>query len=285
MHLNRTKIIPNLKLRIKPTNTNKNRNLRQKRRKYNIETKSKEHQVEGKFIRHIKRISIKESSVIDKQNYDNRKYKSLIKWKNLFLNQPAFILGNGLSISKQSLNLLDDYFTIGINRIFYIYEPTILFWQDRELWKSNQENILKSKSIRVCRDLSDPRKMFINFKLEPNEWKFKRKTDILYGRGNSGAIAVQFAIALGCNSIILIGMDCKYGKNGETDFYGKNKDHRSYTLKMCNAAMKWLKEKCPVPIYNCGNIDLWPKWKLKDVIEELKPEKYNRNYFKKLFSK
>jgi len=42
---------------------------------------------------------------------------------------PVFLLGNGPGVTKRNLSLLDDYFTIGINRIFYIYEPTILFWQ------------------------------------------------------------------------------------------------------------------------------------------------------------
>jgi len=235
----------------------------------------------------IKRKDRKRSIKIKNHSYDNRKYLPLSKWKNKLKDVPAFILGNAPSISDQPLSLLNSYFTIGVNRIFYIYEPTVLFWQDRELWRSNQHNLLVSKSIRVCRDFSDPRRMFLNFKLGHYPFRFSMNPEKLYGRGNSGIIAVQFAVALGCRHIVLLGTDCKYGSNKKTDFYGKNKDHKSYTLKMCNKSMKWLKDHPPegVKIYNCSKNDLWPERKLADVIKEIRPEKFDKKYFHKIFAK
>jgi hypothetical protein len=225
----------------------------------------------------------KSSPKITRSNYDSRKYKSLSKWKNLFEGQPVFILGNSPSIGKQDLSLLNSYCTIGINRIFYIYDPTILIWQDKQVWRGDQDWILKSNAIRVCRDIIDSQKMFINYKLGFNPPKFSVVPNKMYGRGNSAILAAQLAVSIGCSDIVLLGTDCKYGKHRKTNFYGRNKDHTGYTLKMCDDGMKWLRKKSPVPIYNCSRNGTWEKRKLEDVIEELKPKKFKREYFRKLF--
>ena len=221
----------------------------------------------------------------EKAKKEKGKYLKLSKWKNLLKGHPAFILGNGPSISGCDLSLLDNYFTIGINRIFYIYTPVVLFWQDIGMWKTDKDNILKCKSIKVCRDLSDPRKMFVNFKLGLNPLRFTNNPSKYYGRGNTGALAVQMAVSLGCSSVVLLGTDCKYDKKGNTDFYGKNKDHSPMTLSRCYDAMKWVKKKCPIPVYNCSRIDLWPRRKLEDVINEIGPEQLKRKSLEKIFLK
>ena len=43
---------------------------------------------------------------------------------------------------KQNLDILKPYFTIGVNRIFYIYTPTILIWQDIQMWNNEKKNII-----------------------------------------------------------------------------------------------------------------------------------------------
>ena len=285
MHFNRQKLKPRSKLTICPNKKRTkiknisppplNKNKKTKRR---INTKNK-------YVRNIKDVKVNRSIKSKNFLYDHKKYKALNEWKNILKGEPAFLLGNGLSISKQNLSLLNSYFTLGMNRIFYLYEPTVLIWQDIELWKTNKNDILGLKSIRVCRDVSDPRKYFLNFKLAQDPYLFKKRPEYLHGRGNTGGITTQFAVALGCSCVVFLGMDCKYGLKGQTDFYGINKDHKEYTLSMCRKTMKWLNKHCPIPIYNCSNIDIWPKRKLEDVIKELKPNKYSRRYFQRLFSK
>ena len=222
---------------------------------------------------------------LKKKVTDKEKYKSLKRWRNLLKGQPIFILGNSPSIVKHRLSLLDPYFTIGLNRIFYIYSSTILFWQDKLLWDSERKNILKCKSIRVSRDLSDPMELFLNFKLGYDPFRFSSRTDKFYGRGNTGVIAAEFAIALGCSCLIFLGTDCKYSSSGQTDFYGINQDHSKETLTRCKKAMRWLKENCPVPIYNCSENDLWSKKTLPEILMELKPQALGRKYFINLFLK
>ncbi|KKL11903.1 hypothetical protein LCGC14_2541120 [marine sediment metagenome] len=228
---------------------------------------------------------ISQNVIKGKERYlDSKKYKKLSKWKGILKGYTAFLLGNAPSISKQDLSLLNNYFTIGINRIFFLYEPTVLFWQDRQMWITDKKNLIKCKSVKVCRDLADPRNMFLNFKLGLNPFRFTMKPQQMYGRGNTGAVAAEFAVSMGCSSIVILGIDCKYSK-GKTDFYGNNKDHTKYTLNRCKEAMEWLKKKCPIPIYNCSKIDLWPKQNLSDVINEIKPKKCDKKSFAKLIER
>jgi hypothetical protein len=211
-------------------------------------------------------------------------YISLRDWSYRLSGHPAFILGNSPSINNYDLSLLNNYLTIGINRIFYIYDPTILIWQDKEVWTRDKKSILNTKSIKVCRSSADPQNKFVHFSLKMGWFKLTQNPEKLYGTGNTGALAIEFAVSLGCSSIVLLGTDCKY--NGKkTDFYGSNPDHKPYTLKMCRDAIKWAKKKCPVPIYNCSTNDLWEKRSLEDVIRELNPPKLNREFFVDVFKR
>lgn len=204
-------------------------------------------------------------------------------WVNRLPDVPAFILGNGPSISKQSLALLEPYFTIGMNRIFYEFDPTILMWQDISLWNSEFQNLHNTQSIKVSRDVSDPRKIYYNFHLKGNGYQFdKSKTHILYGRGSTGPLAVQLAVAMGCSPIVLLGMECKQdAETKKTDFYGTNKYWTEFTLKNCLSGLVFVKEQCPVEIRNTSS-DLWPIEKLEDIIKDVdrnKTHKRNRQSY------
>jgi len=280
MHIKRQKISPKSQLTIRPNNRKPKNNklsnpkLRQKKIIFSPNAKysyAKKHQ--------LRRVKVKKTS------YDSYRYKPLSEWKGLLKGHPVFILGNGPSIADQPLSLLDPYFSIGINRIFYLYSPTMLFWQDRELWRTNQVDILRCSAIRICRDITDVRGMFMNYKLSHNPFRFKNQTDRFYGRGNTGGLVVQLAVALKCSAVVLLGTDCKYASDGKTDFYGINKDHKDYTLRMCDETSEWLDKKCPVPLYNCSDNKTWPQISLKDAIKKLDPPKKNKQYFKKLFLK
>ena len=274
MHFNREKISkPKLKISPRRRKNKSSKKANKKDIKPVVKSKKKN------------KLRITRSILDNFRSSDREKYKGLKKWTGLLNGHTAFILGNSPSIIKHNLKLLNPYFTIGVNRICYIYDPTILLWQDKEIWDSCKKNIKKQKSIKICSANSDPRNIFINFKLRLGEFKFTKDLNYLYGTGNTGALAIEVAVALGCSNIVLLGTDCKYGKKGRTDFYGKNKDHKTYTLKMCNAAMKWVKQKCPVPVYNCSENKLWPTRSLNEIIKEIRPEKFNREYYLNVFKK
>ena len=205
-----------------------------------------------------------------------KKTKYNIKnWSGIMNGHVAFILGNGPSVNECDLSLLDNYFTIGINRIFKIYDPTMLFWQDKEITKSYYKEIIKCPSVKVCRDIYDYSSSFTNFYLDNSSYRFHNTPWHLYGRGCSGGLAVQLAYSMGFSSVVVIGCDCKY-INGNTDFYGKNKFHRPHTLVHFNQAMKWVKENINIPLYNCGYCSLWPRIELKEAIENSKAIKMKK---------
>ncbi len=104
------------------------------------------------------------------------------------------------------------------------------------------------------------------------------QTTVLYGRGSSGTITYQFAYALGCNPIILVGMDCSKGKkDGRTDFYGNNPMHRSHTIPNCIKGLKFIRDnKRDRIIINCSNNKIFPKTTLQEVIATLGDKKYTR---------
>lgn len=191
------------------------------------------------------------------------------KWSDKLPDIPAFVLGNAPSLDEWDMSILEEYFTIGINRAFLRLDPTILLWQDISLWNTEYEKLKNLQAIKVCRDVCDVKRQYFNFRAKGSTYEFKEKScSTLYGRGSTGPLAVQFAIGLGCRPIILLGMDCKV-QNGKTDFYGKNRFHLPHTIQNCAKGLKAMKKKCPVEIINCGNTKLWPKRDLLEVIDSL----------------
>jgi len=176
-------------------------------------------------------------------------------WANRLLGEPVFILGNAPSINNIDLTLLDNFFTIGINKIYLAYEPTILMWQDLVIWEEGYREICKTNSIKYCRkrSINSNRDFyFFNITWEKDTKRLSNRTDLLYGRGITTKITYQFARALGCNPIIFLGTEGKYDKNGDTDFYGKNKHHKKSNPQRFENALKWIIEHNDRDIINCS---------------------------------
>ena len=198
--------------------------------------------------------------------------RSVESWRNSLSGFPAFILGNAPSIEDINLSVLKNHFTIGINRIFYKYDPTLLMWQDIELMYSEKHLLPKLDAIKYCRDKADLQGRFFHFKLKNGPYKLPESADVLYGRGSSGPLAFQLAYILGCSPIIMLGMDCKYVP-GKTDFYGKNPHHRPHTLRNCSKGIDWIKRVTAskkIKTINCSeNPVLGPYVPLKQAISSL----------------
>lgn len=194
-------------------------------------------------------------------------------WVDRLPNTPAFIVGNGPSVNNHNLFLIEDYFSIGINRSFLTgLDCTILMWQDISLWNTEYHRLHNTQAIKVARDIADPKRIYYNFHLRGGPFMFdKTKTHILHGRGSTGPLAVQLAVAMGCSPIILLGMDCCLGEDGRTDFYGNNSHHLPWTMQNCVRGLEFLKKECPVPIHNCSNNEYWPQEELTKVLKNIDP--------------
>jgi len=219
-------------------------------------------------------------------NNRNKPYLNPTSWTGKMKGVPCFILGNGPSINSISdMSLLDNYFTIGINRIFYKYDPTILIWQDLALWSQEKTKVMETKSIKYCRvgAAAGIKGGFYGFKLNGREPKITNDINTLYGRGSSGSITYQFAYVLGCDPIILVGMDCQ-NEGKLTDFYGNNPMHRRHTLPACEKGLKFIKDNHKDRnIINCSKNKVFSsQMTIEEVIATLGEKKYNREELQKI---
>lgn len=208
--------------------------------------------------------------------------KSISPWRRKLKDNPAFILGNAPSLNDFDLSKLDGFLTIGINRSIYKIDSTILMWQDKDIYNYEKHIIDKSKSIKVCRDIADPMSKFFHFKLKSGFYKRTKDPAVLYGRGSTGPLAVQFADSIGCNPIYLLGMDC-LTRGGDTDFYGKNIFWKSHTRKNCLTGVKWVDSAfSDIQVFNLSKRK---DMDFKQIVSSLKRQKRGRDYYvKKLFS-
>ena len=208
------------------------------------------------------------------------------KWRNSLVNIPCFIIGNGPLSIKPKMDLksmLKGRFTIGINRAFKIIYPTILIWQDLALWIEHKNYIKKKlKALKYCRKDAASGNYCYHFFMTEIKSKLPVDPSHLHGRGNSGPLAFQLAYAMGCNPIILVGMDCKYDKEGNTNFYGKNPMHRPFTLKSCKKGLKWIRDtRHGRTIINCSKNSVFEeRISIEEAIEKIKDvEKFTREEF------
>ena len=223
----------------------------------------------------------------------NKKIKSIGKdkalsavksWGGALKGIPCFVIGNGVSLNDEipdNSDILDDYFTIGINRSFLKMDCSVLIWQDMSLFYTERKVLAKQKSIMLCRDRADPQNKFFHFRLLGGQYALPENPSALVGRGSSGPLAVQISAALGCSETVLLGFDCLY-RDGKTDFYGKNSMHRKKsTLKNCKLGLEWVRD-CGLTVINCSDNKVFDhRRKLKEVLSSLPNlEAHDREYFK-----
>ncbi len=204
-----------------------------------------------------------------------------MEWAGRMKGVPCFILGNAPSLYEMDLSPLDDYFTVGINRIFYKYDPTVLIWQDLALWLKEKKRVMATKAIKYCREGADTKGGFYTFKLQGRDAKLAPTPATLFGRGSSGSITYQFVNSLYCDPVILVGMDCSHGiVNGEkvTDFYGDNPMHKAHTIPSCIKGLHFIKNNHKgKTIYNCSFTNVFPeRLTIEEVIAKLPDRKYSR---------
>ncbi len=91
----------------------------------------------------------------------------------------------------------------------------------------------------------------------------------------TGGSAINLAINLGCNRVVLLGYDMKLGPQGEGNFHINLKDSpKPSSFERFMRGFNEIKpaaEMLGVEIINCGpdsDLDLWPHRPLKEIIKE-----------------
>lgn len=145
--------------------------------------------------------------------------------------EAVFILGNSPRLPVDDLHVLDGHFTIGVNRIGQVFDPTILLIADASAYK---DAIFGEAQLLLSPEMNVKRKGGAWYpKLFVASLKWPKHPGELHAHGNSGVAAGSWANALGCEPIYLVGMEAKY-KGDKSDFYGLNKHHRDGTVYVLN---------------------------------------------------
>lgn len=211
----------------------------------------------------------------------------------------VWLLGNGASLKETPLELLKNEYTIGVNKIGAIYDPThyvkIDFSQfDGNEWKDEIEPMLGRPCLLwdVFRDgVSIPGEPFydsIPFGLGnfPNvTWVSRCEHHGNKGyKGewhepfctahNSIVTMAQWAVKLGFDEIYLVGCDGNF-TNGKDDHFMPyyetvdtgyvERNNRCFQL-----AHELIKRSCPVPIYNAtigGYLEVHPRADFYEIVK------------------
>lgn len=138
---------------------------------------------------------------------------------------PAFILGNGPYLPPD-LTPLDDFFTVGVNRILLAYDPTVVLWTDTEIWEDIESQAERCKATMFSCCNSGPRLNRIEVQGHSGDRCFDvlDSPAMLPATGNMGVSAALWAMSLGCSPVYLLGMSAEYD-GGKTNFWGVNKLH------------------------------------------------------------
>lgn len=187
---------------------------------------------------------------------------------------PCFVVGNAPSLADQPIKNIEKYFSIGMNRLFRVLDPTILIWQDIELWITERKFLPQLDAVKYCRITADPENIAYHFRLTTGGYKLPRDPLTLHGRGSTGPLAFQLAYLLGCNPLVFVGYDCKY-RGDKTDFWGRNKFHKPHSLKNCSRGLHWIKKinerECHLSLINCSENDiLGQQISLPEAIKQVK---------------
>jgi len=168
----------------------------------------------------------------------------------------CFIIGGGSSLKGFDYSLLKGHRTIGINRAFERFEPTIIFSMDVRylnwLYAGKYEKLadghdalykfMKSTAFKVwlaTNVYKFPSNIFIlrthkTYRNSLRAFTFSMRDGIGHG-DNSGYAALNLAVCLGANPIYLLGFDCKHTN-------GKSHWHSGHPMAQAEeSALRWVK--------------------------------------------
>jgi len=213
--------------------------------------------------------------------------------KDIFLDHPCFIIGNGPSINDIGDDLLqvEPFFTIGINRSFYKIDTSVLIWQDLTFWNTEKKRLEKLKALKFNRIQEKIEERMFKYERIGNPFHMTTTPRKLYGTGATGPLAFQLAALFGCNPVILIGFDCCY-RGRHTNFYGRNRFHHDNTLDQCKEGLQWIKSvshkrRVKIRIINCSLNEAWGHKPFDETMNEMDPKWKlgNETYRKMLLDK
>ena len=133
----------------------------------------------------------------------------------------------------EDLSSLDGFFSIGVNRILYHYDPTVVMWFDYDVLPDIKEHLRTAKAIPIVQQDHNNGNRWHGLEMRGHShdpiFKPLDTPWELPWTGSSAVTAAFWAIALGCGPIYLLGMGGQI-VNGKSNSYGKNRHHSRVSL-------------------------------------------------------
>jgi len=192
----------------------------------------------------------------------------------------CFLLGGGPSLIHFDYNLVKDYPTIGINKTFTVFSPTINYAMDTRFYDMVTYGSMQDESIRKLRKKWGEYKGVKLFLRRSSKFRFDSSVyyvDALpekalsfnldkgiWPGNNSGFGALMLAIALGCKRIGLLGYDLKV-ITGRTHWHNgyPGQDVRSLQRKLDKFIMCFEEFADCIKSHNIEVVNLNPESKLE----------------------
>jgi hypothetical protein len=126
-----------------------------------------------------------------------------------FKGQRCFVIGGGPSLRGFAFNLLRNDYTIGINKIAYAFEPSMIYLTDAVLLDELQQlhKARGYKSVITLADHDNQHHDGCYYVRSAGSHGIPETLTDIYTGDHSGYGAVNLAIALGFNPIYLLGFD------------------------------------------------------------------------------
>lgn len=176
----------------------------------------------------------------------------LSKYKGMFEGSPMLIVGNGPSLNITPLDDFCSIPSIGMNKINLIFgrvewRPNFIFCLNRHVLRQNQEfyfetNIPCVISWQARWFLKSAYRKSMHFFY--NNFTREFSTDITSGFGIGGTVtysALQFAYYLGCDPVILVGVDHSFASKGPANklVVGASDDENHFDKNYFGKGIKW----------------------------------------------
>jgi hypothetical protein len=158
----------------------------------------------------------------------------LLQYRNRYSDQDCFIIGNGPSLNKMDLSLLNDYYTFGLNKIFLIFSRVALHLD----FLVSVNPLVLMQSIDEFNKLDIPK--FTSFLGSQGLDGFDDRTYKIYTTGGVTAsgdimepicegftvtnVALQVAHFMGFKNVFLIGVDHNFKQTGKPNEEQSMKD-------------------------------------------------------------
>ena len=148
--------------------------------------------------------------------------------------ETIIVIGNSRSLNEMDMGVMDDYTTIGVNRLLRTYTPNYLLVVDKSVIRDEHENMCEFQDD--CEMLIFPGVMSsVALSWYPGDWwntgpmtgnadPVSKTGPIHIGqRGNSAYEATQIAYRMGAKRILLAGVDLHWPTSGDTHSFGNGK--------------------------------------------------------------